>query len=288
MSTLTRSSLSLSSSGSPSPGLGCFGGHWGYSVFGVVGPPVPRVTIYPRRFRCRQKPLQRRCERSSRAPSGVLSMRPSGERSRSSPQRQRKPSSSSHRFRNSVFINCPFDADYQRILRAVIFAVHDCGFVARSALEVSDSSQNRLGKIVSIIESSQFGIHDLSRTQSDAAGYPRFNMPLELGLFLGCKANGGARRRNKNALVLDKSRYRYRRFISDNLGPRHREPWRHRVWCDSRRQGLAQRPFGLQASERTCDVRALSNVQPATSQALRSGSNQSYFSHLRGVRRLCD
>ena len=90
-----------------------------------------------------------------------------------------------------VFVNCPFDAEYRPLFRAIVFAIHDCGFAARSALEVTDASQVRIDKISAIIASSKFGLHDISRTELDSAtGLPRFNMPLELGLFLGAKRFG--------------------------------------------------------------------------------------------------
>ena len=45
--------------------------------------------------------------------------------------------------------------------------------------------------ICDIIKASRFGIHDVSRTESDkASALPRFNMPLELGFFLGARAFG--------------------------------------------------------------------------------------------------
>jgi hypothetical protein len=47
---------------------------------------------------------------------------------------------------------------------------------------------------------------------------PRFNMPFELGLFLGAKSFGSGRQRRKLALVLDKSTYRYRAALSDIAG----------------------------------------------------------------------
>ena len=67
----------------------------------------------------------------------------------------------------SVFINCPFDNSYLELFRAVIFAVHDCGFVARSALEIDDSGQVRIEKIIAIIRQCQYGVHDISRTDLD-------------------------------------------------------------------------------------------------------------------------
>lgn len=104
--------------------------------------------------------------------------------------------------RQSVFINCPFDRAYRPIFFASIFAVHYCGFLARSALEISDATQPRLHTICDLIVACRFGIHDLSRTGLEPANaLPRFNMPFELGLFLGCQRFGGRRQRTKSALV---------------------------------------------------------------------------------------
>lgn len=61
-----------------------------------------------------------------------------------------------------VFINCPFDRKYRPLLRALLFAVHDCGFRARSALEIEDSGEVRVHKILRIISESPLGIHDIS------------------------------------------------------------------------------------------------------------------------------
>ena len=84
-------------------------------------------------------------------------------------------------YTKSVFINCPLDDDYRPILEAIVFGIHDCGFTARSALEVIDAGEVRIDKIRRIIRESKFGIHDISRTQPDrATQLPRFNMPLEL------------------------------------------------------------------------------------------------------------
>jgi hypothetical protein len=111
----------------------------------------------------------------------------------------------------NVFINCPFDRKYRALLRAILFAVHDCGFRARSALEVEDSGEVRVQKILRIISESPFGIHDISRVEPDrSTNLPRFNMPLELGLFLGAKAFGVADQQAKRCIVLDEQPYRYR------------------------------------------------------------------------------
>lgn len=118
-----------------------------------------------------------------------------------------------------VFINCPFDPGYQPILNAILFAVFDLGFVARCALEEEDTGEFRLSKIERIIEECRYGIHDLSAVALDqATGLPRFNMPLELGLFFGCKRFGPSNQGKKRTLVLDSDPYRYRQFISDISG----------------------------------------------------------------------
>lgn len=115
-----------------------------------------------------------------------------------------------------VFINCAFDSQFAPIFQAIVFAVVRSGFQVRCALETDDASENRFAKIQRIIEDCPFGIHDISRTEADGKPpLPRFNMPLELGLFLGAKRFGDGRQRRKRALILDTEPYRYQKFISD-------------------------------------------------------------------------
>ena len=89
--------------------------------------------------------------------------------------------------RKDVFINCPFDDAYKPIFQAIIFAVCDLGFVARCSLELDDASVARLDKIMGIVGQCSYGIHDISSVNLSAGtNLPRFNMPLELGVFLAC------------------------------------------------------------------------------------------------------
>jgi len=125
----------------------------------------------------------------------------------------------SRSYGENVFINCPFDTTYRPLFHAVIFAVHDCGFIARSAQEVVDAGEVRIDKILRLIRESQFGVHDISRTESDPeTKLPRFNMPLELGLFMGARTFGIGRQRHKVTLVLERRRYSYHRYCSDIAG----------------------------------------------------------------------
>jgi hypothetical protein len=121
----------------------------------------------------------------------------------------------------NVFINCPFDDDYRPTFDAMVFAIHDAGFRARCALEYGDSSENRLSNITQLIRECKYGVHDISRVESTKVGkdlLPRFNMPLELGLFLGCKEFGGNQQRSKRCIILDHEPWRYHASISDISG----------------------------------------------------------------------
>jgi ribosomal protein S16 len=121
--------------------------------------------------------------------------------------------------KDNVFINCPFDRRYKPILNAIVFAIHDAGFVARCGLEVIDSGPTRLATIISIISECTYGIHDISRTETGGKSkLPRFNMPFECGLFWGCLSYGEKRHTKKRILVLDSEEYRYRKSISDISG----------------------------------------------------------------------
>jgi hypothetical protein len=118
-----------------------------------------------------------------------------------------------------VFINCPFDDRYQPIFRALIFTIYACAFRPRSAFELDDGGQTRIEKLFGIIDECRYGIHDLSRTELDEINQlPRFNMPLELGIFLGAKRYGGKAQKQKRVLILDVQKYRYQKFISDLAG----------------------------------------------------------------------
>ncbi len=119
---------------------------------------------------------------------------------------------------NHVFINCPFDDDYAELFDAMVFTIYKYNFYPRCAKEVDDAGENRLDKIVRIIRECRLGVHDISRTEPDADGLPRFNMPFELGLFLGAGRLGDRNQRRKRSLVFDREPYRYQQFLSDLAG----------------------------------------------------------------------
>jgi hypothetical protein len=119
----------------------------------------------------------------------------------------------------SVFVNCPFDAAFRPLFRAIIFAIMACEFRPRCALERLDGAEYRLDKIAGMIGDCDWGIHDISRVEVDPANpAPRFNMPLELGIHLGARLLGEAPHRRKRALILEADAHRYDRTLSDISG----------------------------------------------------------------------
>ena len=93
---------------------------------------------------------------------------------------------------SSVFINCPFDAQYTELFDAIVFATTCCGFLARSALESGTVAEPRMTRIAKALLSSKYSIHDLSRcTGQGGENFARFNMPLELGIAMGRRISEG-------------------------------------------------------------------------------------------------
>jgi hypothetical protein len=116
--------------------------------------------------------------------------------------------------RSCVFINCPFDHEYQSLFDAVILACVACRFNPRSAIESGTISESRLDRIWDAIVGSRYSIHDLSRFQGQGeANLARLNMPLELGFAMAL------RRLTKKAphdwMVMMPEGHEDIRFISD-------------------------------------------------------------------------
>jgi hypothetical protein len=122
-------------------------------------------------------------------------------------------------YENSVFINCPFDENFEPILQSILFCIVFLGLHPRIATERSDSAEARLEKIVALVEACQFSIHDLSRAQASSAGdLFRLNMPFELGIDWGCRRWSAPERSDKRFLILEERPYRYRATLSDLSG----------------------------------------------------------------------
>lgn len=117
-----------------------------------------------------------------------------------------------------VFVNCPFDDEYLPCFESLLFAISISGYRVRCALEENDSGDIRFDKLCRLIATSDDSIHDLSRTQLGAHGYPRFNMPFELGLAMGARRFGDRRQRRKRACIMVSREHVMPRFLSDLAG----------------------------------------------------------------------
>jgi hypothetical protein len=120
--------------------------------------------------------------------------------------------------RMSVFINCPFDSEYQPIFDAVVFPTVCCGFLPRCAVESGCAAVPRMDRVTQTILSSKYSIHDLCRCKGEGdANLARFNMPLELGVAMAQRfAPNGAE--NHDWLLLVPRGSEYVRFLSDLAG----------------------------------------------------------------------
>jgi hypothetical protein len=114
--------------------------------------------------------------------------------------------------RYSVFLNIPYDGEFENLFLAYIAGLSALGLVPRATLEIP-TSQRRLERILELIDECAYSIHDLSRVQLDrrAPRVPRFNMPFELGLAVG----QDARRRHERWYVCETVRHRVNKTISD-------------------------------------------------------------------------
>jgi len=122
-------------------------------------------------------------------------------------------------FKRNVFINCPFDDAYRSLLQPLLFTVLYLDF--NPLISETESSGNvRVSEIIRRIKDSKYAIHDISRNEALNPGdLPRFNMPYEMGLDIGCQTFSGSEKlKQKQCLILDREKYRYQRFISDIAG----------------------------------------------------------------------
>jgi hypothetical protein len=86
---------------------------------------------------------------------------------------------------NSVFLNLPCDEEFHSIYIAYIVGLFQLGLVPHLASEIPGGDR-RLNRIIQLIQSCRYSIHDLSRVELSSAptAAPRFNMPLELGMTI--------------------------------------------------------------------------------------------------------
>ncbi len=118
----------------------------------------------------------------------------------------------------NVFINCPFDNEYFKLLKPLLFSLI---YIELTPLisETSDCGKIRLHKIKNLMLDSKYSIHDLSRMEPlKNKDLPRFNMPFECGIDFGIILSNLETFKHKKILILEKEDFRYQKVISDISG----------------------------------------------------------------------
>jgi hypothetical protein len=113
---------------------------------------------------------------------------------------------------DSVFLNIPYDKEFEDLYVAYIVGLTQLGLRVNATLAVPN--QGRLETIIALIGKSNFSIHDLSRIEV-SKGIPRFNMPVELGLAL---YRSNATKGRHTVYVFESKPYRTQRSTSDING----------------------------------------------------------------------
>jgi len=84
-----------------------------------------------------------------------------------------------------VFLNVPYDEEFISLYVAYVVGLCQLGLVPHLAAEIPGGDR-RLNRIMQLIQSCSYSIHDLSRVELSVSpsATPRFNMPLELGMTI--------------------------------------------------------------------------------------------------------
>jgi hypothetical protein len=125
----------------------------------------------------------------------------------------KQPASSSEDF---VFLNVPYDPLFAPPFLAYICGICAFGLIPRAALELQGGTR-RLDRIISLIESCRYSIHDMSRVELDTTPppTPRFNMPFELGLSV---LHASRNPNNHSWFLFESVKWRIQKSLSDLNG----------------------------------------------------------------------
>jgi len=121
----------------------------------------------------------------------------------------------------AVFLNVPYDKSYQPLFVSLVSTLVHLGKQPRCVLEIPETGQGRLRRIVALLHSCGVSIHDLSRQGQPA----RFNMPFELGLSWSLTLGG----QGHEVILMDSQPHRLDKVLSDLKG---HDPLIHGNSCD--------------------------------------------------------
>jgi hypothetical protein len=120
------------------------------------------------------------------------------------------------RAKESLFLNIPYDSSFTNLYLAYIAGASSFGLMPRASLEIP-GGERRLDRILALIRSCAFSLHDLSRVELDRRPprTPRFNMPFELGLAVSWQK---MKRPNHTWFVFEAMPRRAEKSLSDISG----------------------------------------------------------------------
>jgi hypothetical protein len=116
----------------------------------------------------------------------------------------------------SVFLNIPYDRRFSKLCLAYIAGITCFGLRPRATLELP-GGERRLDRIMDLIRTCDYSVHDLSRVQlnREHPPTPRFNMPFELGLAVAMAKSGTTNARQGNWFVFEALQRRVHKSLSD-------------------------------------------------------------------------
>lgn len=119
--------------------------------------------------------------------------------------------------KDAVFLNIPYDRPFSPLFLAYIAGIRAFGLLPRATLEIPGSTR-RLDRIIALIKSCRYSVHDLSRVELDPTPppTPRFNMPFELGLAVALDASLPQKR--QTWFVFETAPWRIQKSLSDLNG----------------------------------------------------------------------
>lgn len=121
-----------------------------------------------------------------------------------------------------VFLNYPFDEQFEALAHAMHFAVVAAGLVPVCAMDESAPDRLRLEMLFNMVSTCRFSIHDFSRYKGEGEeNFARFNMPLEMGMALFYTFF--TQKRGHRCAFFVETSHDYQRFASDlaGLDPKH-------------------------------------------------------------------
>ena len=116
---------------------------------------------------------------------------------------------------HQVFLNYPYDSEFEDLADAMHFAVISAGLLPVCAKDINVTDKPRLLMLVDTILKCKYSAHDFSRSKGEGEdNLARFNMPFEMGI-----AYGQAHRTQGHCCTFFVSEpHDYHKYISDLSG----------------------------------------------------------------------